>query len=165
MSWEEDFLMRRVGEITNALKGAGMLEECGSCTTLYAAELDECPNCGHPKGEPRPEAMSGERPTPLGVESTAGANALPAETVHGGADPNAVMAQGEDSGEPDAGDDEDTADGTGPEVNDYADRNVEQLKQELSDRNVFYPGSAKRADLVALLQEDDRTRAAETDQV
>lgn len=152
MSWEEDFLMRRVGEITNALKGAGMLEECESCTTLYAADLDECPNCGHPKGDPRPESMSGERPTPLGVESTAGANALPAETVHGGADPNAIRAQDEDA---------DEADGTedGEPVNDYADRNVEQLKQELKDRNVFYPGSAKRPELVALLQENDRTQA------
>ena len=158
MSWEEDYLMRRVGEIVDALKGAGVLNECGSCTTMYAADLDVCPNCGHPKDEPPPESMSGERPTPLGVESTAGANALPAETVHGGADPNAITAQDEATDEGDGTED-------GEPVNDYADRNVEQLRQELKDRNVFYPGNAKRSDLVALLQENDRTRAAEADQV
>lgn len=48
MSMEEDYLMRRVGQLEAALKGAGVLTECGECTTLFAPDLDRCPNCGAP---------------------------------------------------------------------------------------------------------------------
>lgn len=153
MSWEEDYLMRRVNELTAAMKGAGMLEECANCTTLFAADLDECPNCGHPKGEPQSEAMRvGDRPTPLGgVESTAGANALPPATVHGGADPNAIT----ESEAP-----EETLDG---EPASYEDSNVEQLQAELKRREVFVPSDRrKKNDLVELLRQSDRDSAAKS---
>lgn len=172
MSWEEDFLMRRVGEITSVLKGLDMLEECANCTTLYAADLDACPNCGHPKGEPKSRAMEGERPTPLGgVESTAGANALPPQTVHGGANPNAVVeAESDDTesvtpdaddtaGEPDADAPQETLKG---EPASYEEANVETLRAELTEeRRVFVPSGQRKADLIRLLRENDRDRAAE----
>lgn len=165
MSWEEDYLLRRVDEITAALKGADVLEECDQCTTLYAADLDKCPNCGKPKGEAPDPAVATPRPTPLGVESTAGANALPAATVHGGADPNEVT-QGGDV-EPDDGDDGgEKTDGAVPEetINGepatYEDANVETLRAELNARGVFVPSSGvKKVDLVELLRKNDRERA------
>ena len=173
MSWEEDFLMRRVGEITSALKGLEVLEECANCTTLYAADLDACPNCGHPKGEPKSRAMEGERPTPFGgVESTAGANALPPTTVHGGADPNAVIAAAEESEQGDSGSDgngdpdgdeqpQETIDG---EPASYEDSNVETLRAEVKRReSVFVPSSANKAVLIDALRKDDRDQAAKSE--
>lgn len=123
MSWEEDYLMRRVGELTAILKGHEMLNECAECTTLFAADLDVCPNC--------------QTPVP-GTEAAV---------------------------EPEQAEEDVANAKDGEPVNDYADQNVEQLKQELSDRNVFYPGNAKRADLVALLQENDRAQSSEAEQV
>lgn len=189
MSWEEDYLMRRVGELTAVLKELDMLEECASCTTLFAADLDECPNCGHPKGEPKSPAMTGDRPTPLGgVESTAGANALPPQTVHGGADPNAVReaaerreqerSDGDDGGEktdgvPDsrpatadaAGAPEETIDS---EPKRYEEANVETLRAEVKRRRdndnrlILVSSSAKKPELIDALRKDDRARAEET---
>lgn len=164
MSWEEDFLMRRVGEITSALKGLDMLEECANCTTLYAADLDACPNCGHPKGEPKSRAMEGERPTPLGgVESTAGANALPPATVHGGADPNAVVAEAE-AEEAEESDDEQPQETIDGEPASYEDSNVETLRAEVKRReSVFVPSSANKAVLIDALRKDDRDQAAKSE--
>lgn len=48
MSMEEDYLMQRVGQLEKALKGAGVLTECKECTTLFAPDLERCPNCGAP---------------------------------------------------------------------------------------------------------------------
>ena len=48
MSMEEDYLMRRVGQLEAALKGAGVLTQCAECTTLFAPDLERCPNCGAP---------------------------------------------------------------------------------------------------------------------
>ena len=48
MSMEEDYLMRRVAQLESALKGAGVLTECKECTTLFAPDLERCPNCGAP---------------------------------------------------------------------------------------------------------------------
>lgn len=151
MSWEEDYLLRRVGELTAALKGAGMLEECAQCTTLFAADLDTCPNCGHEKGEPADPAVATPRPTPLGVESTAGANALPAATVHGGADPNAELSDG-DEGTEESGE---TIDGQ-PAAYDSA--NVETLRAELDRRGTFVPGGTRKAELVGMLRDSDQAR-------
>ncbi len=176
MSWEEDYLMRRVGELTAALKEANVLEECANCTTLYAADLNDCPNCGHPKGEPKSRALSGPRPTPLGVESTAGANALPPQTVHGGANPNAVTAEaeereqddesGEDSAADDTADDgraQETIDG---EPRPYEESNVETLRAEIKrrrdeGRSIFVPSGANKDALISALRSDDRARAGQ----
>lgn len=155
MSWEEDFLMRRVGEIVTALKGVGVLHECESCTTLYADDLDTCPNCGHEKGEPCSEAMSGTRPTPLGVESTAGANALPPETVHGGADPNVVHARFDNTGEGSGAEAEESGETIDGQPATYDSANVETLRGELDRRGVFVPGGTRKADLVGMLREHD----------
>jgi len=169
VSWEEDFLMRRVGEITSALKGLDVLEECEDCTTLYAADLDACPNCGHPKGEPKSRAMEGERPTPLGgVESTAGANALPPATVHGGADPNAVVAAAEaeeaEASDGDPGDDERPQETVNGEPKSYKDSNVETLRAEVKRReSVFVPSNASKAVLIDALRKDDRDQAAKSE--
>lgn len=168
MSWEEDYLLRRVGEITAALKEADVLDECAQCTTLFAAELDKCPNCGHPKGEKPDPAVATPRPTPLGVESTSGANALPAATVHGGADANEATRRSEESEQSD-----DTDDGDAPEPDappetingkpaSYTAANVETLRAELTtERKVFVPSGQKKADLVRLLREDDKRRATD----
>lgn len=48
MSMEEDYLMRRVAQLESALKGADVLTECKECTTLFAPDLERCPNCGAP---------------------------------------------------------------------------------------------------------------------
>lgn len=48
MSMEEDYLMQRVRQLEAALKGAGVLTECDECTTLFAPDLERCPNCGAP---------------------------------------------------------------------------------------------------------------------
>lgn len=127
MSWEEDFLMKRVGDIVKALKGADMLDECAKCTTLFAADLDHCPNCGHPAGKPAdwvPPREESDTP-----EQTGEGGATTVETI---------------DGQPAA----------------YDSANVEQLKAELDRRGVFYPGNAKRAEVLALLAEDDKQRAA-----
>lgn len=168
MSWEEDYLLRRVDELTAAMKGAGVLEECDQCTTLYAADLDKCPNCGKPKGESADPAVATPRPTPLGVESTAGANALPAATVHGGADPNEVTRRddsgGEDGDTSDEFEDDAPAETIKGEPSSYEAANVETLRAELTDhRQRFIPGvsSKKKAELVELLREDDKRTATD----
>lgn len=147
MSWEEDYLLRRVGEMAAALKGANVLEECDQCTTLYAADLDKCPNCGKAKGEPADPAVATPRPTPLGV------------------DPNEVT-QDESGGEDTSDEFEDNApaETIKGEPASYEAANVETLRAELTEhRQRFIPGvsSKKKSELVSLLREDDKRTAAE----
>lgn len=48
MSMEEDYLMRRMAQLEKALKGAGVLTQCNECTSLFAPDLERCPECGAP---------------------------------------------------------------------------------------------------------------------
>lgn len=119
MSMEEDYLMRRVGQLEAALKGAGVLTQCAECTTLFAPDLERCPNCGAP--------VPG---------SDAEAEAQLAE-----------QEKAEESGE--------TIDGQ-PAT--YESANVETLRAELKDRELFVPSGAKKPDLIAALRDNDRVR-------
>lgn len=128
MSWEEDFLMKRIGDVVKVLKGADMLDECAACHTLFAVGIEKCPNCGHPAGEPKD--------APVGIAEVE-SNPAPAD------------------------DSEEFEDGEDENVNDYAEFNVEQLRDQAKDRGLFHPSNAKRGDLVALLQADDRKHQSE----
>jgi hypothetical protein len=48
VSMEEDYLMRRMAQLEKALKGAGVLTQCSECTSLFAPDLERCPECGAP---------------------------------------------------------------------------------------------------------------------
>lgn len=133
MSYEEDFLMRRVREISDALKEKGVLEECSGidgCGTAYAVGLKACPNCGKPLEE---SEQTGDR--------NVGAGAGPAEQQI-----NADQTPG--SG------------GTAGDAPRYQQLTQAKLKAELDDRKVFYPPAATKPDLIKLLEKDDREKAS-----
>lgn len=172
MSWEEDYLMRRVGELTAALKGAKVLDECARCTTLFAAGLAKCPNCAHPAGEPSEQGSPVPESTAAGAALTGGvAAASQGRVPHDGSDP--VPGQVDDGDIPPTGDgDQDDQGGdTMPDPNapqetingepgSYRETNVEQLRAEVKRRkDLFVPSNANKPTLVAALRKHDKDRA------
>lgn len=111
MSMEEDYLMRRMAQLEKALKGAGVLTQCNECTSLFAPDLERCPECGAP---------------------------VP------GSDAEAEAQGGDDAPE------------TGTVAAPYGGYNVETLRAELKEREVFVPSGAKKPDLIAMLDENDK---------
>lgn len=138
------------------------LNACTSCTTKFAVGLPKCPHCGSTEfvedgdvmakitrhggasdntvPEPEAEAEAVEAPAPETEEPPAAAP-----------EPEPVR---DEAGEPEQ---------PAADVPEYGDWTVEQLKEQLAERDL--PKSGKRDDLVARLVEDDTARAADTETV
>jgi hypothetical protein len=153
LSIEEDWLVRRVRELIASLKGQDMLQECAKCTTLFTPDADHCPHCGHKVGDDVDQAAA---VTQRSADTQAG-RPDQLDSPHG---PGATLVGVNAAVEPDhSGDGEDGE--VDENVNDYAEFNVEQLRKQAKDRGLFHPSNAKRDDLVALLQADDRKHQSE----
>lgn len=153
MSIEEDWLVRRVRELTMALEGQDIVKTCSKCTSLCAGDLESCPHCGHPFGE----EVDQEDATLLRSDLTKSGQPDMLEPPHG---PGPTIVAATSAGQGGSlGEQEPPLETIDGEPAAYEDTNVETLRAELDRRGVFVPTSGvKKVDLIDKLRENDRTR-------
>lgn len=127
---------------------------CRKCTAAYAVDAPKCPQCGTNDPIKEDEQLAKERDT------------MPKTTVHNGAsDENAEPGQ-PGHVEPDATEETDgtaeTQETDETEAVDYNAFTVDELRAELGERKLATSGN--KPELVERLAENDRAKAAETEQ-